>query len=139
MPDSALAAVKPYSITLSVADLNQTAIWYQDKLGFIEVKRKDYPEFSTALVFLEKNGYRVELIYDGNSTSGITRPDPPAHTAAQGISQFAFETDDLEAVRSELEGNGVEIVWQFENADLEARFLFIRDPEQNLIQFLERL
>jgi methylmalonyl-CoA/ethylmalonyl-CoA epimerase len=139
MPDSALATVKSYSVTLSVADLNQTATWYKDKLGFTEVKRKDYPEFSTALVFLEKNGYRVELIYDSNAKAGITRSDPPTHTGVHGISQFAFETDDLPAVRSQLEERGVEIVWQFENADLEARFLFIRDPEQNLIQFLERL
>ncbi len=33
----------------------------------------------------------------------------------------------------------VDIEWEFANKELGAKFLFIRDPEGNLIQFLERL
>jgi catechol 2,3-dioxygenase-like lactoylglutathione lyase family enzyme len=137
--ESMIDAVKPYSVTLSVSNLAETAKWYEQKLGFKEVKSKDYPEFSTALIFLELNGFRVELIKDGNARSGITRLDPPKHTASWGISQFAFETRNLAALKSELAAKDVKIVWEFENADLGARFLFVRDPAGNLIQFLQKL
>lgn len=136
---SALESFRPYAVTLSVTDLEGTARWYREKLGFQEVKRKSYPEFATSLVFLEKNGFQVELIRDENARADAPRPDPPAHTSRTGVSQFAFETDDLAAVRAALEARRVAIVWQFENADLGVRFLFVRDPEGTLIQFIERL
>ena len=90
-------------------------------------------------MFLEKNGFRGELIRDANARADALRPDPPAHTSRPGVSQFAFETDDLAAVRRALEARGVAITWEFENADLGVRFLFVRDPEGTLVQFLERL
>lgn len=139
MSSDPIAATTPYSVTLSVSDIERAAAWYRDNLDFEEVQRKSYPEFSTDLVFLERGGFRVELIRDGNATSGEQRPDPPAHTSTFGVSQFAFETADLAAVRAALEERGVEITWAYENEDLGARFLFVRDPDGNLIQFLERL
>ena len=130
---------KPYSVTLSVYDVEATANWYVEKLGFKIVQRKSYPEFNTSLIFTEKNGFRVELIKDGNAASGTKRADPPAHTSIHGISQFAFETDDVLSLKQELLERDVPIAWEFENAELGVRFLFVRDPEGNLIQFLQRL
>src|SRR5229473_7071713 len=92
---ASLLSIVPYAVTMSVQDIDASARWYVEKLGFREVQRENYPEFKTSLVFLELNGYRVELIQDGNATSGATRPDPPVHTAIYGISQFAFRTTDL--------------------------------------------
>jgi catechol 2,3-dioxygenase-like lactoylglutathione lyase family enzyme len=135
-----LKKVNPYSITFSVSNLNETADWYAKKLGFQKVAEKDYPEFKTSLVFLELNGYRVELIKDGNATSGkIKRDVPPAHTSKLGQSQFCLLTTNLNGIKSELQNNGVNIEWEFENAELGVKFLFIRDPEGNLIQYLQKI
>lgn len=139
MDTDPLDAVLPHSVTLSVADLEGTAAWYRDRLGFREVQRKTYPEFGTSLVFLEKAGYRVELIRDGAARHGTRRPDPPGHTGTFGVSQFAFRTANLAGVRRILGERGVAITWEFENAELGVRFLFVRDPEGNLIQFLQPL
>jgi catechol 2,3-dioxygenase-like lactoylglutathione lyase family enzyme len=136
---SALSQVKPYSVTFSVSDLARTSAWYIDKLGFKEVQHKSYPEFKTELRFLELNGYRVELIKDGNAKPGIIRPTPPAQTAFLGPSQFCFYTTDVEAIKQELKQRDVPIAWEFSNDDLNAHFIFIRDPEGNFIQFLQRL
>ena len=46
---STLASFKPYSVTLSVANVEASAAWYVEKLGFEVVQRKSYPEFNTAL------------------------------------------------------------------------------------------
>jgi methylmalonyl-CoA/ethylmalonyl-CoA epimerase len=139
MANSLLSSLRPYAVTLSIADLEALANWYVTKLGFAVVQRKSYPEFNTAVVFLEKNGFRVELIKDGKAVTGVHRQDPPAHTAVHGISQFAFETADVAALKQELRERGVPITWEFANDELGVSFLFIRDLEGNLIQFLQRL
>ena len=137
--DDALAAVHPHAITLSVPDLDAAASWYEEKLGFRVVQRKSYPDFGTSLIFLELNGFRVELIFDKNAKPQPPRPNPPAHTAIYGISQFAFRTDDLYAVKRQLTARSVPIVWEFKNEDLGVQFLFIRDLNGVLIQYLEPL
>lgn len=139
MGNGLLSSLRPYAVTLSVADLETLANWYVAKLDFAIVQRKSYPEFNTALVFLEKNGFRVELIKDGNAGAGVRRADPPAHTAVHGVSQFAFETTDVVALKQELLERGVPITWEFANDELGVSFIFIRDPEGNLIQCLQRL
>jgi catechol 2,3-dioxygenase-like lactoylglutathione lyase family enzyme len=136
---SALSQVKPYAVTMSVPDIEAGIKWYTEKLGFKVVKRKSYPEFKTALVFMELNGYRVELIQDGNAKPIPPRPNPPAHTSTYGISQFAFRTNDLAAIKAELISRDIPIVWEFENQDLGAKFLVIRDLNENLIFFLQLL
>ena len=134
-----LTTVRPNAVTMSVPELDLAVRWYSEKLGFREVQRKSYHEFKTLLAFLELNGYRVELIEDGSSQPGARRADPPAHTAIQGISQFSFLTTDLDGVRNELVRRGVPIAWEFENAELKIKFLFIRDLNSNLIQYIQRL
>lgn len=134
-----LKTVRPHAVTMSVPELDPAVRWYSEKLGFQEIQRKNYPEFKTSLAFLELNAYRVELIEDGNSQPGARRADPPGHTAIQGISQFSFLTTDLAGVRTELVRRGVPITWEFENAELGVKFLFIRDLNGNLIQYIQRL
>ncbi|MCC5647526.1 VOC family protein [Nostoc sp. CHAB 5824] len=137
--DNKLSSFKPYSVTLSVADIEASANWYVEKLGFKIIQDKSYPEFNTALIFTEKNGFRVELIKDGRAVSGVQRSNPPVHTSIHGVSQFAFETDDVNKLKQELIERGVPITWEFENEELGVRFIFIRDLEGNLIQFLQQL
>lgn len=134
-----LTVVRPHAVTISVPNLDEAVGWYSQKLGFQEVQRKSYPEFKTALAFLELNGFRVELIEDGQAQPSLSRPAPPAHTAFLGVSQFSFITPDLLAVREELVRRDIAIVWEFENAELGLKFLFIRDPDGNLIQYIQRL
>jgi methylmalonyl-CoA/ethylmalonyl-CoA epimerase len=113
-----LSSLRPYSITLSVSDADRVAKWYSEKLGFREVERKNYPEFGTSLVFLELNGYRVELIKDARAERVPPRPDPPKHTSTVGVSQFCLQTDDLAAVRAELVAREVPITWEFGRAQI---------------------
>jgi catechol 2,3-dioxygenase-like lactoylglutathione lyase family enzyme len=136
---SALSAVQAYAVTMSVPDIEAGIKWYTEKLGFKVVRRKSYPEFKTSLVFMELNGFHVELIQDGNAKPVSPRPDPPAHTSTYGISQFQFRTTDLVAVKKELMARDIPIVWEFENQELGAKFLVIRDLNANLIFFLQPL
>lgn len=132
--------MKPYSVTLSVGDIDGMSRWYQNTLEFRPISAKDYPEFKTRLIFLERDGFRIELIEDARSKAGPERPDPPRHTAMRGVSQFAFEVDSIEATKQQLDQRGAEFAWDLQHyPDLGVAFLFVRDPEGNLIQFIERL
>jgi methylmalonyl-CoA/ethylmalonyl-CoA epimerase len=134
-----LLDIRPYAITLSVPNIETTAAWYDEILGFKVDKTKSYPEYGTKLAFLVRDGFRVELIEDANAKPGLVRPDAPAHTSTHGVSQFMFGTDDLAAVKAKLVAKNVPIHFEFENAELGVRIFFIRDPNQNLITFVQRL
>ena len=137
---SELSQIRPYSITFSVANIKPTTDWYVQKLGFRKIQEKSYPNFKTSIVFLEQNGFRIELIYDENAQQDVVvRPTPPAHTSVLGPSQCCFLTERLDALKRELEEKEVAIEWEFENKELGVTFLFVRDPEGNLIQFLQPL
>lgn len=132
--------LKPYSVTLSVSNIEKMASWYGDILGFRRVSAKSYPEFKTSLVFLENDGFRVELIADGNARAGIRRADPPAHTSVTGVSQFAFEVSNIDEAHAALAAKKVDFAWTLQRyPDLGVAFFFVRDPEGNLVQFIQRL
>jgi methylmalonyl-CoA/ethylmalonyl-CoA epimerase len=138
-PSAPLLDIKPYAITMSVPNIQSTALWYDEILGFKIEKTKAYPEFKTRLAFLVRDGFRIELIEDANAKPGIKRAEAPAHTATHGVSQFMFETQDLSVVKARLSEKKVPIHFEFENQELGVKFFFIRDPNQNLIAFVQRL
>lgn len=139
MSQSAFNALKPYAVTLSVSDFNALTRWYCDKLDFRLVKEKHYPEFGTSLVLLELSGFHVELIKDVESVPSPKKELPPAHTRFQGLTQFSFITEDIDAVRANLIERDIPITWEFSNQELGLAFIFIQDPEDNLIQFMQKL
>ena len=134
---SPFSTLTPRAVTLSVQNLEVMTQWYNEKLDFQIVKEKDYPAFGTSLVFLALNHYQVELIKDAQSVAGHEKPKPPAHTRFQGITQFSFTTDDLKGLKAALRDRGVPITWAFQNEELGLSFIFITDPEGNLIQFIQ--
>ncbi|CAM1372451.1 putative Glyoxalase/bleomycin resistance protein/dioxygenase [Tenacibaculum litopenaei] len=138
--NSELSKIKPYSITFSVASIEKMTDWYQSKLGFKKLKEKKYPEFNTYLIFLELNGYRVELIKDYEAVPKITNPKAPQrHTGVWGQTQFCFITANLEKVKRELINKSVAVDWEYQNKELGVKFFFIKDPEGNMIQFLQEI
>ncbi|HET6518433.1 MAG TPA: VOC family protein [Geminicoccaceae bacterium] len=132
-----LIPVENLSISIAVRSLDETAAWYREQLGFEVVQRRDFPEYSTRIVFLEVNGVRIELIEDKNWRP-IDRPDPPRHTTVQGVSQIAFRVDDIDAVVQRVKGRPIRVAWDLITVDdLRMKEFFIRDNEGNIIQFIE--
>lgn len=128
-----------YYVTISVPDAPAAAKWYEDILGYHLVRSKDFPEFSTRIRVVERDGFRMELLEQGDSIDQpVARPEPPAHSYLRGISQFALLTEDLETTIQQLAERGVEIVWERRiDTDLGLSFQFIKDLNGNLIQFVE--
>lgn len=116
------------------------AEWYQDKLGFTLLNAKSYPDLGTRILFLEWNGFKLELIEDKAIQRAARRPNPPEHTRLPGVAQFSFTVDDLNEVAGLLQSRGVALVWgPMSYPDLGLKFLFFRDGDGNLIQLLQLL
>lgn len=132
-----LATVKNLGVSIAVSNLEATARWYKEQLGFEEVLRREFPEFGTRIVFIETNGVRIELIEDKN-WHRVDRPDPPQHTSIQGVSQITFKVDDIQTAIARVKSRPIKIAWDLVVVkDIGFKEFFIRDNEGNIIQFLE--
>jgi methylmalonyl-CoA/ethylmalonyl-CoA epimerase len=78
------------------------------------------------------------LIEDAN-WKPMERPDPPIHTAFQGVSQIAFFVDNIEEVIKKVEARQLRVAWKLITvAELRMKEFFVRDNEGNIVQFIER-
>jgi catechol 2,3-dioxygenase-like lactoylglutathione lyase family enzyme len=133
-----LLDAKPYAVTISVENIDEQARWYRETLGFSEVARQTGDRTGLAYAILERGGYHIELVHDGRARSGVFRPDPPAHTTLFGVTQLVFETTDLAGLKTALAARGATITGDVQQGKDGARSVFLRDPEGNLVQFLQR-
>jgi methylmalonyl-CoA/ethylmalonyl-CoA epimerase len=120
-----------------VSNLESTAKWYKEQLGFEEVLRREFSEYGTRIIFLEVNGVRIELIED-QKWRPIDRPNPPQHTTVQGVSQITFKVDNIEEVIERVKSRSITIAWDLVVVkDIGFKEFFIRDNEGNIVQFVE--
>jgi len=133
-----ITAVTNVEVSLAVKDLEATARWYRDNLGFQEILRREFPEYGTRIMFLEVNGVVIELIED-QKWRAIDRPNPPQHTTIQGVSQIRFKVHNIEQVVERVKSRpDIQIAWDLIVVeDIGFKEFFIRDNEGNILQFAE--
>ena len=124
---------------LVVSDLDAGIDWYGRVLGFQLRQRHDYTEYGVRVVYLEQRGAELELV-ETQTSKPCRRDDPPGgHFALRGLSQLSFRVADMDAAVGQLQGHGVAIVFGPVNSpEFNLKACFIRDYEDNLIEFIER-
>lgn len=136
-----LSSLKPHHVAISVPDIEETIRWYQEKLGFKVVVRREFPNISTRAANLELNGFQVEIFTRDKSV----RSKPPAVTVpddllVQGVKHMAFLVNDLDATVAELRRRGVQLLDEPTRVEaLGLRLCFIRDNNGNLIELGQEL
>ncbi len=111
-----------------VTDLDASLDFYCEKLGLIEVGRKDVPAGRFTLVFLAAPGdedAQVELTYnwDGESVDG-----------GRNFGHLAYSVDDIYNLCESLMQKGVTI----NRPPRDGRMAFIRSPDNISIELLQR-
>lgn len=129
---SAIDDLRFENIAISVSDLDRVATWYQQVLGFNEVRRGEFPTAAARFIFLEGKGMRIELISTGKAVP-TPLPQPPTHLETTGFKAIVLHTDDLALTTRELESKGVTIVWRELSLTEDIAATLIRDPEGNFI------
>jgi catechol 2,3-dioxygenase-like lactoylglutathione lyase family enzyme len=127
-------------VGLSVSDLEVSQRFYADVLGF----RTQEHAFTlpahdiTGLILLNAQGVRVELFHRRGSKPGrVGHPTEGALT--HGYFQFALSVSDIAATFERVVAAGAKPVLSPRVApDGFTLFAFIADPDNNLVEFLQR-
>jgi catechol 2,3-dioxygenase-like lactoylglutathione lyase family enzyme len=142
--DSALQAARTHPlfhhVTLSVADLDASVAWYEDKLGllgFKEFRRIDPVPGAHGLrmAMLRAGGMMVELLEQAGSTPKTNNFVPFRQAAdTRGYVHTGLVVDDAEEVHAILRENGVRVSDDYPDTGGSPVLRFFWDLEGNLFQ-----
>jgi catechol 2,3-dioxygenase-like lactoylglutathione lyase family enzyme len=135
-------------IGLCVSDLERSLAFYCDVMGFTEVARLnvtdagsanllDFPEMDVELVYLERDGIRIELIW-------YRVPDQAEHDARRpmhrtGLTHLAFRVGDLDDLCRRIEAGGGEVLpATTATFALGNRGVMTLDPDGTRVELIER-
>jgi len=111
-----------------VSDLDESLDFYCNKLGLVELRRKDVPQGRFTLVFLAApgdEGAQVELTYNW---------DPEAYSGGRNFGHLAYAVDDIYAACQRLLDGGVTI----NRPPRDGYMAFVRSPDGISIELLQR-
>ena len=111
-----------------VSDLEESLGFYCDKLGLVELRRKDVPQGRFTLVFLAAPGdeeAQLELTYNW---------DREAYTGGRNFGHLAYAVDDIYGTCRRLMEGGVTI----NRPPRDGHMAFVRSPDGISIELLQK-
>ncbi|HEY4188777.1 MAG TPA: VOC family protein [Candidatus Limnocylindrales bacterium] len=122
---------------VSVADLDASQRWYEEKLG-LDVVLQPPAASGVAIVVLRGEGLIVELIHQDTGVSPAdVVPALADRTLLHGFAKAGAIVGDLDAVLAQLRARGVPIKFgPYAATSDQPANLIIEDNEGNLIQFI---
>lgn len=111
-----------------VSDLDASLDFYCNKLGLVELRRKDVPEGRYTLVFLSAPGdddAQVELTHNW---------DPEELGGGRNFGHLAYRVDDIYALCRKLQDGGVTI----NRPPRDGHMAFVRSPDGISIELLQK-
>jgi len=115
---------------IRVMDLEKSVKFYKEALGFVETRRKDFPEDEFTLVFLSdgENSFELELTYNYN----MEKP----YEIGTGYSHIAVSVVDLEKSREDHINMGLEVTELMGLPGSPPRYYFVTDPDGYEIEII---
>jgi lactoylglutathione lyase len=110
-----------------VSDLEHSLDFYCNKLGLVELHRKEVPQGRFTLVFLAAPGdeaAQVELTYTW---------DPETYSGGRNFGHLAYAVDDIYAACQRLQDEGVTI----NRPPRDGRMAFVRSPDGISVELLQ--
>lgn len=135
---------RPYLIAFVVTDVEKTAEWYKEQLGFDIVHKLDFPQYdSLRILFMKLGEVELELIQKKTSFSikkYVPEYDGFDKAPLRGIAKIAFWVHDVNTLASNLQARKVKfLVNLHDEKDLGIRSFIIEDLDGNVLQFNQRL
>lgn len=114
---------------IRVKDLKASLTFYQEAFGFVENRRRDFPENQFTLVYLTLPGdeYELELTYNY---------DHAAYDLGDGYGHIAIATDELESMHAKHEAAGFNITPLKGLPGTAPSYYFIVDPDGYKIEMI---
>jgi catechol 2,3-dioxygenase-like lactoylglutathione lyase family enzyme len=144
MPGSTVTELTAHHVGITVTDLERALDFYRDTFGFEVLVRFSVAgdAFETGVgvdgasanfAHLDASGVRLELVeYEpiGDDRRGDSVNDP-------GSKHLGLGVDDVDAFYDGL-ASDVETLSEPQTTESGTRILFLRDPEENLVEVIER-
>lgn len=143
VPNDPAGSVRPYLLAISVADLDETVKWYEEKLGFVVKERFDFPKHKMRIALLELNKFQLELVEDKKSLSlqAIQKqfPEVADQTRFQTYVKFAFTVRDIESLAKQLKDKRAAFHMDLTDSNRMpgGKFFIIKDNSGNWLQFFQ--
>ena len=118
-----------------VTDLDQSLDFYCNKLGLVEVRRRESPQGRFTLVFLAAPG-DVERARAGNAPllELTYNWDAEVYTGGRSFGHLAYRVDDIDALCDRLMNAGVTI----NRPPRDGNMAFVRSPDNISIELLQK-
>jgi glyoxylase I family protein len=136
-------------VGICVSDLERSVAFYRDVLGFAEVARRlnitdagsanllDFPDMDVELVYLERDGIRVELLW-------YRVPESEADGGRRamnrvGLTHLAFRVGDLDDLCRRIEAGGGTVLPSTTATFAQGnRGIMTLDPDGTRVELIER-
>ena len=118
---------------IRVKDLDKSYKFYTEELGFVESRRKEFPDKKFDLVYLklpESSDYELELTYNYDQEE--------AYDLGNGYGHIALSNSDIKSFRQELSEKGYEVTEIRGLSDNSDKYFFVTDPDRYQIEIIER-
>lgn len=115
---------------IRVKDLDASLAFYQEALGFKEVRRNDFPDYKFTLVYLaleDDPNYELELTYNY---------DHEAYNLGDGYGHIAVGVDNLEESHQKHKAAGYPVTDLSGLPGRPKMYYFIQDPDGNKIEVI---
>jgi len=114
-----------------VSDLDASIRFYSDSLGLRLLSRRVSHEVQEATAFLELDGGNLELIQTLDTPFNRPEPEPPY------CPHLAIETQDMHQLLATVQARGITVVKGPLEIPGQEKWLYICDPDNNVIEFIE--
>lgn len=131
--------IRFYHLSLSVSSLEAMSRWYSKFVGFVPVTHRLTFSDNTDYCFMELENMKLELVEDKRSKP-FSREGVPNHTLLMGVTHFSFLVENVERTTAFLKEEGVEVLIDCFVVDaIKNKVTIVRDPDDNLVEFVEKL
>lgn len=118
---------------IRVKDLDKSYKFYTEELGFVESRRKEFPDKEFDLVYLKlpaSPDYELELTYNYDQEE--------AYDLGNGYGHIAISNPDIKSFRKELSDKGYEVTELRGLSDNSDKYFFVTDPDGYKIEIIQK-
>ncbi len=118
---------------IRVKDLDKSYKFYTEELGFVESRRKEFPEKKFDLVYLklpQSPDYELELTYNYDQEE--------AYDLGNGYGHIAISHSDIKSLREEFLEKGFEVTELRGLSDNSDKYFFVTDPDGYKIEIIQK-
>lgn len=127
---------KPHHIALTVRNIEESVLWYCDKLGFRVVHK--YEKNGMEIVHLVLGEVRIELFhYESTELLPDYRKNLLGDLHVIGTKHLCIEVDDLTEVIKQLQKKEVEFVSELDSATFGGKYIFFKDCNGILLELYQ--